>query len=115
MGKIIDDEMDVNSHVSLSKSNFYVGSLLRKQRIKKGLSGHELAKQVYLSQQQISRYECGKTGFQIDTLLSILVALNLNDNEIRQFFSLILDHAVGKSTQEVDFSNHYLNFDNIHY
>ncbi|ENN8378941.1 helix-turn-helix domain-containing protein [Providencia rettgeri] len=71
----------------------YVGLLIRKARIQNGLTGTELAKQVYLSQQQISRYERGQTGFQLDVLLRMLSALNMNEMEMKAFFSDIIEQT----------------------
>ncbi|MGL5952411.1 MAG: helix-turn-helix domain-containing protein [Providencia rustigianii] len=71
----------------------YVGQLIRKARIQNGITGTELAKQVYLSQQQISRYERGQTGFQLDILLRLLSALNMNESEMKAFFSHVVEQT----------------------
>lgn len=55
-------------------------SRLRKLRV---MSGKELAVQLNVSQQQISRYECGICNITVDTLILIL---NVLDFSIDDFF-----------------------------
>lgn len=76
-----------NNNLSLSH---YAGNLIRQARIKNNLTGSQLAQRVHISQQQISRYECGKTNFQLDILLKLLLALNMNELEIKDFFYQIV-------------------------
>lgn len=86
--KIIENQNQKNIPLS-----HYVGQLIRKVRIQNGITGTELAKQVYLSQQQISRYERGQTGFQLDILLRLLSALNMNESEMKEFFSHVVEQT----------------------
>ncbi|HEC8329734.1 TPA: helix-turn-helix transcriptional regulator [Providencia rettgeri] len=53
-----------------------LGQFLRDARIKQSLSGKELGKLINVSQQQVSRYERGKTSISIETMDSILTILD---------------------------------------
>lgn len=77
---------------SLSLSG-YIGGLLRTIRYESGLSGEQLAKSINISQQQVSRYERGETGFQIDMLFRFLSALRINESETQYFFYQIVNKA----------------------
>ncbi|MDD9339258.1 MAG: helix-turn-helix transcriptional regulator [Providencia heimbachae] len=81
--------IDLNNRtLSLSQ---YVGGLIRQVRLENGLSGRELARLVHMSQQQISRYERGQTGFQLDVLFRLLFALKMNEHEIKNFFNQVMN------------------------
>ncbi|CAG9436574.1 helix-turn-helix domain-containing protein [Providencia alcalifaciens] len=69
----------------------YVGGLIRQSRLENGLSGRELAKLINISQQQISRYERGKTALQLDILCRLFHALNMSEYEIQRFFNQIIN------------------------
>ncbi|HHN8460786.1 TPA: helix-turn-helix domain-containing protein [Morganella morganii] len=69
----------------------YIGALLRESRYKNGLSGHELASRINISQQQVSRYERGDTCFQIDMLFRFFSALRMTESEIQYFFYRIVN------------------------
>lgn len=71
----------------------YIGTLLRKARIKNGLAGRELAERVNVSQQQISRYERGKTDVHINKLFQLLLALDMDADEVMNFFYQIVVEA----------------------
>mgnify|MGYP001194408115 CR=1 FL=1 len=90
-----------------SAISHYVGDLIRKARIQNGITGSELAKQVHLSQQQISRYERGRTGFQLDVLLRLLSALNLDEAEKKRFFALVVEESEGKSDDKIYSDNYF--------
>lgn len=77
------------SDTSLSLSAF-IGGLLREIRLQNGQSGCDVAALVNLSQQQVSRYERGKTGFQMDVLFRFFSALNMSADEIRYFFYQVI-------------------------
>lgn len=94
-------KVDINNQKTISLS-YYVGRLIYEIRKNNGLTGSELAKQVYLSQQQISRYECGKTGFQLDILLRILSALDMDSEQMSSFFSNVISKVNHKSTKNND-------------
>lgn len=72
----------------------YIGGLLRDIRYKNGLSGYELAGNINISQQQVSRYERGETNFQIDMLFRFFSALRMTESEIQYFFFLIINKAL---------------------
>nr|WP_282553233.1 helix-turn-helix transcriptional regulator [Providencia rustigianii] len=56
------------------------------------MSGRELADLIDLSQQQVSRYECGVCNLTIDTLIIILNALDVSlSNFFNQVFLRILE------------------------
>lgn len=77
---------------SLSLSR-YTGGLLRTIRCETGLSGHELAKSINISQQQVSRYERGVTNFQLDMLFRFFSALGMSEHERQCFLHLVINKA----------------------
>ncbi|MBQ0342056.1 helix-turn-helix transcriptional regulator [Providencia rettgeri] len=62
-----------------------IGMELSHLRKEKGLSGSDLAKKLKISQQQISRYETGKTSLTIDQLSHLLRLLDKNWVELILF------------------------------
>ncbi|MTB44455.1 helix-turn-helix domain-containing protein, partial [Providencia sp. wls1950] len=63
------------------ESNIYsvmIGKEIREIRKNKRLSGSNIAKQLGISQQHYSRYECGKCRISVDTLLNILFVLDFD-------------------------------------
>lgn len=54
-----------------------IGKEIHKLRKERSMTGKELARLVNVSQQQISRYECGVCNLTIDTLIIILNALDV--------------------------------------
>lgn len=54
-----------------------VGEQLRLLRLEKGLTGRDFGALLDLSQQQISRYECGRNYVTTDTLLLMLTQLGV--------------------------------------
>lgn len=56
--------------------SIYCGLVIRKIRKENGISACELAKQVNVSQQQMSRYERGINKISIDMLFNLSVALD---------------------------------------
>lgn len=58
--------------------NEEVGFLIRKLRASRKMSGEQLAQIVGISQQQISRYENGKTKLTIDQLEVISTAFDMS-------------------------------------
>ena len=79
-----------DSSLSLS---CYIGGLLRTIRCESGLSGHELAKSINISQQQVSRYERGETNFQLDMLFRFFSALEMKEHEIQYILYQIINKA----------------------
>ncbi|AXO18567.1 TPA: helix-turn-helix transcriptional regulator [Providencia stuartii] len=63
-----------------------IGKEIHKLRKERLMTGKELAKLVNVSQQQISRYECGVCNITIDTLIVILNALNVS---LTDFFNQV--------------------------
>ncbi|EPL9570719.1 helix-turn-helix domain-containing protein [Providencia rettgeri] len=59
-----------------NKLSYYAGFFLRKSRREKNLTGKQLAKLMHVSQQQISRYETGKTPLTLDQLHQLLTFLD---------------------------------------
>lgn len=55
-----------------------VGHEIKCRRRVLGLSGAELAKKLHVSQQQVSRYECGICHITVEKLLVILVVLDVS-------------------------------------
>lgn len=64
--------------MEVNRLSYYAGIFLRKSRKEKNLTGKQLAKLMHVSQQQISRYETGKTSLTIDQLSHLLHLLGKN-------------------------------------
>lgn len=77
--EILEILMEVN------RLSYYAGIFLRKSRKEKNLTGKQLAKLMHVSQQQISRYETGKTSLTIDQLSHLLHLLDKNWVELILF------------------------------
>lgn len=90
----------INEKMSLSS---YVGWMIRHARIAEGLSGCELAQRVYMSQQQISRYECGRTGFQLEMLFRLMDALNMDEFEMCSLFKMATKKHLNDSVKKNKF------------
>ncbi|MGB5116569.1 MAG: helix-turn-helix transcriptional regulator [Providencia rettgeri] len=58
--------------------SFYCGLVIKNLRKESGISGVELAKQLNISQQQMSRYERGVNRLSVDTLFRILTVLDVS-------------------------------------
>ncbi|ROR60343.1 UNVERIFIED_ORG: helix-turn-helix protein [Providencia alcalifaciens] len=58
--------------------NVKVGKLIKRKRIERGLTGKELALMLNISQQQVSRYECGANRITIDNIVKISHLLNVD-------------------------------------
>ncbi|AWC92310.1 helix-turn-helix transcriptional regulator [Morganella morganii] len=65
------------NHVSAS-----VGRKIRETRKSVGISANALAPNLGLSQQQISRYENGRTSMTIDTVVMIARQLDVSVNDL---------------------------------
>lgn len=68
-----------------------VGKQIYKLRKERSMTGKELAILLNVSQQQISRYECGVCNITIDTLMVILHALNV---PLKEFFEQVFLNVV---------------------
>nr|WP_050979636.1 helix-turn-helix transcriptional regulator [Providencia stuartii] len=60
--------------------------------MKRGLSGHELANIINLSQQQISRYERGVNKLSLDKLIEIIVFLDIDVKDIVRIITTEVEH-----------------------
>ncbi|MEY1422384.1 helix-turn-helix domain-containing protein [Morganella morganii] len=71
------------------KLQVIIGQEIKSLRKSKGISGYELGDIIRISQQQISRYECGDSAIQIDTLILILRLFNISPEKfIHRILSL---------------------------
>ncbi|GAA0918198.1 helix-turn-helix domain-containing protein [Luteibacter anthropi] len=61
----------------LARSTKQIGAVIRRHRKRLGLNQNELGERTGLRQATISQIENGKPGSQIDTILAILAALDL--------------------------------------
>lgn len=68
--------------------NQEIGQYLRGIRKEQNLTGGELAKKLNISQQQISRYETGKTKLTFEMMDAILTIFN---KSWRDFFNHVID------------------------
>lgn len=68
-----------NTKNSVSAS---VGRKIQEIRKSNGISGDDLAKKLGLTQQQISRYESGKSLMTIDIVVMVAHVLNVSVNEL---------------------------------
>lgn len=58
--------------------NSEIGEFIRITRVKKGLTGAELANLIGVSQQQISRYERGYNSLSLSSFVYILSVMNVS-------------------------------------
>ncbi|MEQ4657456.1 helix-turn-helix domain-containing protein [Providencia manganoxydans] len=77
-------EMDLFNKYEINK---YIGKTLKVKRQKIGMTGKEIGSLLKLSQQQISRYESGRTPFNVDVLFNFFFALRMEAEEISLIFS----------------------------
>lgn len=63
--------------IDLARSPKQIGNLIRRARKKRALSQHALGQKTGLRQETISLVENGNPAAKIETLLSILAALDL--------------------------------------
>ncbi len=70
-----------------STLNIEAGKYIRKMRLKKGLTGSELAELIGVSQQQISRYERGKNSLSLADYAFILSVLDVSFLDFFVFLS----------------------------
>lgn len=68
--------------------NKEIGQYLRGIRKERNLTGEELAKRLNISQQQISRYETGKTKLTFEMMDTILLIFN---KSWRDLFNHVID------------------------
>lgn len=68
-----------------------IGLFLRQARIDKSLTGYQLAEILKISQQQVSRYERGETGINVEVLNTLLIVLEKNWLEF--FFKVLVNYS----------------------
>lgn len=59
-----------------------IGLKIKDARISAGMSGNDLARNIGVSQQQVSRYESGQTPMTINTVIMIAHVLHVSVNEL---------------------------------
>lgn len=62
----------------------YIGTELKTRRKAQGLTGADLAKLAHISQQQISRYECGKNAFHLEMLYTLFFILKMDVYDVER-------------------------------
>lgn len=67
-----------------------IGKQIRLLRREQGLTGRDFGALLYLSQQQISRYECGRNYITIDMLLLMLSRLKMTPELFFKHLALCL-------------------------
>ncbi|EJD6584824.1 helix-turn-helix transcriptional regulator [Providencia rettgeri] len=77
----------------------YSGKAIRKIRKDKGYTGKELASQLNLSQQQISRYERGENQLTIDVLFNVFIILDVS---LPSFINYLFDEIVLNHPDNLD-------------
>ncbi|HCT9108645.1 TPA: helix-turn-helix transcriptional regulator [Proteus mirabilis] len=83
-----------------------MGSFLKKARKNQSLTGHQLGKLMQISQQQISRYERGESGINIETLDVMLNILGKNWSEF--FFSVMINYSSEMMEMRIQEKKHFL-------
>ncbi|HCT3783220.1 helix-turn-helix domain-containing protein [Proteus mirabilis] len=83
-----------------------IGSFLKKARKNQSLTGHQLGKLMQISQQQISRYERGESGINIETLDVMLNILGKNWSEF--FFSVMINYSSEMMEMRIQEKKHFL-------
>ena len=79
--------------------SLFIGQQISRKRKSLGLSGMALAELLGLSQQQISRYESGKSNITLSQLVLLSVALGMSLRQFMDEFFLLSE------TAEEDFSD----------
>lgn len=82
-----------------------IGLLIKKLRVSRGISGLELGEIMGVSQQQISRYERGKTEITLSQLQNISSAFNMTLWEFVEILHFIYQHKNNeyKAPENVDY------------
>ncbi len=87
--------------------NVLAGRYLKRKRIEQGLTGSELGRLLYISQQQISRYERGVNTISLSFILLLIEKLNL---KIDDFYIYIINELDLESRicDEINRRNNFL-------
>lgn len=80
--------MENNCKNSDTTDTIDTGKIIRKERIKKGLSQKELGEILGVSQQMIARYEKNEKNPKTETILNIFYALGISNNTLRDYIKL---------------------------
>ncbi|BBG59555.1 DNA-binding helix-turn-helix protein [Providencia rustigianii] len=86
--------------------SFYAGKFLRKARKEKNMTGKQLAKLMHVSQQQISRYETGRTSLTLEQLSQLLFFLDKSWGELIQVIETEIE-IEKKSINKDELINNY--------
>ncbi|MCW2256062.1 transcriptional regulator with XRE-family HTH domain [Providencia alcalifaciens] len=73
--------------------SFYCGLVIKKLRKERSISGVKLAKELNVSQQQISRYEKGVNKLSIDTLFNILIIIDVSFEEFLRLLMIEIKNS----------------------
>lgn len=71
-------EKNIRKLYNTSPLSQNAGLLIKELRVSKGMSGEVLAGYVGISQQQVSRYECGATKLTLEQLQNITNVFNIS-------------------------------------
>lgn len=83
-----------------------IGRFLKEARKNKSLTGHQLGSLLLISQQQISRYERGETGINIETLDVMLDILGKSWLDL--IYSVMIDYSDEISQIKLNEKNYFL-------
>ncbi len=72
------------NHININK---LAGKYIKKNRLKKGLTGVQLGKLLYISQQQISRYERGKNNISLSLIILFNNKIGLETEDFLAYIS----------------------------
>lgn len=89
-----------------SKVNKLIGQYLKKKRLESGLTGAEIGRLLYISQQQISRYERGQNTVSLSVALFFLKTLGCS---VEEFFNYLLNEIESEKISTEMTLQHYLN------
>ncbi|HAS8350348.1 TPA: XRE family transcriptional regulator [Vibrio vulnificus] len=89
------------------KLQVIIGQEIKALRKSKGISGYELGDIIRISQQQISRYECGDSAIQIDTLILILRLFNISPEKFIHRILFLVNRDIESGKLLSIMSNHF--------
>lgn len=86
-----------NFNMKKKKSTTYyiselVGKCLQEYRQELGVSGENIAKELGISQQQLSRYERGENALTVDVLFKFILILGINFPDFYHRLFYIISH-----------------------
>lgn len=98
-----------NDNSSSCEENLFplvVGEVIMQLRKSMGITGKELAKQLGISQQQVSRYENGVSHMTIEKLYNIIKCLDIS---IDDFFSYV-SYAIAEKRAEYQDNSYFTDY-----